>query len=105
MHELVEAIRSSPAPFATRIVAVDGLGGAGKTTLAERLAADLDAPVVHTDDFASWDDPVDWWPVLLEQVLEPLAVGQAARFTPTSWADCRAPRSSSSLRRSSSSRA
>src|SRR5262249_5029682 len=85
MHDLVDAIRSSPAPFATRVVAVDGLGGAGKTTLAERLAAELDAPVVHTDDFASWDNPVDWWPDLLEQVLEPLAAGRAARFTPTSW--------------------
>ena len=85
MHDLLEAIRSSPAPFATRVVAVDGLGGAGKTTLAEGLAAELDAPVVHTDDFASWDNPVGWWPDLLEQVLEPLAAGCAARFTPTSW--------------------
>ena len=32
-----------------------------------------------------WDNPVDWWPALLEQVLEPLAAGRAARFTPTSW--------------------
>ena len=85
MQELIEAIRSSPARLPTRIVAVDGLGGAGKTTLAERLAAELDAPVVHTDDFAGWDNPVDWWPALLEQVLEPLAAGRVARFTPTSW--------------------
>ena len=85
MHDLVEAIRSTPANLATRMVAVDGLGGAGKTTLAERLAAELDAPTVHTDDFAGWDNPVDWWPAVLEQVLEPLAAGRAARFTPTSW--------------------
>ena len=85
MDDLVEQIRSSPAPFATRIVAVDGLGGAGKTSLAERLAAELGAPVVHTDDFASWDDPIDWWPALLEQVLQPLAAGRAVRFTPSSW--------------------
>jgi uridine kinase len=85
MHDLIGEIRSSPARFATRIVAVDGLGGAGKTTLADRLAAELDARVVHTDDFAGWENPVDWWPALLEQVLEPLAAGRAARFTPTSW--------------------
>jgi uridine kinase len=85
MQELVDEIRSAPARFATRIVAVDGLGGAGKTTLAERLAGALDAPVVHTDDFASWENPVDWWPALLEEVLEPLAAGRSARFTPTSW--------------------
>ena len=85
--ELVDEIRASspPAGVGTRIVAVDGLGGAGKTTLAERIARELDAPVVHTDDFASWDDPVGWWPKLLEQVLEPLAAGRLARFTPSSW--------------------
>lgn len=85
MRDLVEAIRSTPSHVATRIIAVDGLGGAGKTTLAERLAAELGAPVVHTDDFAGWDDPVDWSPALVEQVLEPLAAGRPARFTPTSW--------------------
>ena len=69
-----------------RIVAVDGPGGAGKTTVAEALAAALGgAPVVHTDDFASWDHPVDWWPRLREQVLEPLRRGQPVRFLPTAW--------------------
>jgi uridine kinase len=85
MDDLLEAIRAAPARFATRIVAVDGLGGAGKTALAERIAQRLQAPVVHTDDFASWENPVDWWPALLAQVLEPLAAGRAACFTPTSW--------------------
>jgi uridine kinase len=69
----------------TRIVAVDGRGGAGKSTLAERLASELDATIVHTDDFASWESPVEWWPALLEQVLEPLARGETAAFVPNSW--------------------
>ncbi|MFL5928725.1 MAG: hypothetical protein ACJ77E_17480 [Gaiellaceae bacterium] len=52
----VAAIDSSKAPagMTTRIVGIDGPGGAGKTTLSERLAAELDAPIVHTDDFAGW---------------------------------------------------
>ena len=85
--ELAEAVRSSRAPegVAVRIVAVDGPGGSGKSSLARLLAAELGAPVVHTDDFASWDEPVDWWPRLLEQALVPLAAGQAARFVPSSW--------------------
>lgn len=67
----------------TRIVAIDGRGGAGKSTLAARLSELLGgAPVVHTDDFASWDNPIDWWPELLAQVLEPLARGDAASFVP-----------------------
>ena len=72
----------------TKIVAVDGPGGAGKSTLAAHLAAALgDAPVVHTDDFASWDDPLDWWPRLLKDVLEPLSRGETARYRRTNWGD------------------
>ncbi|HJQ74594.1 MAG TPA: AAA family ATPase [Gaiellaceae bacterium] len=72
----------------TRIVAIDGPGGAGKTTLAARLAEQLGATaVIHTDDFASWENPVDWWPALIEQALEPLAAGAVARYQPTSWTE------------------
>lgn len=72
----------------TKIVAVDGPGGAGKSTLAEQLAAALgNAPVVHTDDFASWDNPLDWWPRLLKDVLEPLFRGETARYRRTNWSD------------------
>jgi uridine kinase/uncharacterized cupin superfamily protein len=74
-----------PPGVRTRIVAVDGPGGAGKSSLADRLARELDAQVIHTDDFASWENPVDWWPALIELALEPLAAGRAARYTPTSW--------------------
>jgi len=55
-----------------RIVAIDGPGGAGKSTLAARVAGALDAQVVRTDDFASWDEPFEWWPRLIKQVLAPL---------------------------------
>jgi len=83
----VRALRSSrpPAGTATRIVAVDGPGGAGKSTLAERLAEALDAPVVHTDDFASWDEPLDWWPRLRDEVLVPLSRGERARYRKSDW--------------------
>lgn len=76
----------------TQIIAIDGLGGAGKSTLADWLAARLDAAVIHTDDFASWEDPIDWWPRLKELVLEPLAAGRPARYEPTRWGgDAREP--------------
>ena len=84
---VLDAVRAARAPAGvrTRIVAVDGAGGAGKSSLAAWLAGRLDAPVIHTDDFASWDDPVDWWPELIERALEPLAAGEPACYQPTSW--------------------
>jgi predicted kinase len=66
LTDVIDAVRASQAPtdVRTRIVAVDGHGGAGKSSLAQLLSAELGAPVVHTDDFASWDNPLDWWPVV-----------------------------------------
>ncbi len=85
LPDLVAAIRARPGRGATRITAVDGLGGAGKSTLAAAIASALDAVVVRTDDFARWDNSIDWWPELLARVLVPLARGDVARFTPTAW--------------------
>jgi len=87
VKDVIDAVRSAEPPTGvkTRIVAVDGPGGAGKSSLADRLAQELDAQIVHTDDFASWENPVDWWPNLIELALEPLAAGRPARYTPTTW--------------------
>ena len=72
--------------MATRIVAVDGHGGAGKSTFAERLSEALGGvPVAHTDDFASWEVPIDWWPRCIAELLEPLARGETARYEVTAW--------------------
>jgi uridine kinase len=84
LRDLLAAIGSSRAPAGvlTRIVAVDGPGGAGKSSFAQWLAQ-LDARIIHTDDFASGENPINWWPHLLELVLEPLAAGRPARYQPT----------------------
>jgi uridine kinase len=74
-------------PGSPRLVAVDGPGGSGKSTFAARLARHAGAPLVHTDDFASWDEPIDWWPRLLTQVIEPLVNGHPARYQRYDWAD------------------
>jgi uridine kinase len=66
---------TSPEGMQTRIVAIDGCGGAGKSSLAAKLAALLDdCPLIHTDDFASWDHPLDWYPRMITQVVEPCPV-------------------------------
>ncbi len=70
----------------TRIVAVDGAGGAGKSSLARHLAAALgDCEIVHTDDFASWENPINWWPGLIEKLLEPISREESSRFQPSQW--------------------
>ncbi len=72
--------------MSTRVIAVDGLGGAGKSTLAARLSQALGSvAIVHTDDFASWTDSLDWWPRLIQQVLVPLSKGLPARFQRYDW--------------------
>ena len=69
-----------------RLVGVDGCGGAGKTTFAARLSrAAHDAPVVHTDDFASFDEPTQWWPRMLQELVEPLLRGEPASYRPYDW--------------------
>ena len=87
LEQMMKAIRVSKAPqyMSTRVIAVDGLGGSGKSSLSDWLARELDALVVHTDDFASWDNPTEWWPELLQKVLKPIAAGQPARYIPNSW--------------------
>lgn len=69
----------------TRLVAVDGPSGAGKSTFAAKLAAQLDAQLISTDHFATWDDPATgWWPTL-RRALEEVAGGHEARYRKTDW--------------------
>lgn len=44
-----------------------------------------DAPIVETDDFASWDNQFDWWPAFEQLVLGPLARGETARYPSHDW--------------------
>jgi uridine kinase len=82
---IVSTVLARPGPV--RLVAIDGPGGAGKSTFAAVLAEAFDgAPVVPTDDFASADNPIDWWPRLLEQVIAPLSRREAVRYRRYDWA-------------------
>jgi energy-coupling factor transporter ATP-binding protein EcfA2 len=73
-----------------RLVVVDGPSGSGKSTVARELAAALAADgvrvtIVPTDHFATWADPVSWWPRLVSGVLEPLRAGRPGRYQRMSW--------------------
>jgi uridine kinase len=74
-----------PRLGAVTLVAIDGPSGSGKSTYADGLAAELGAEIIRTDDFATWDDPVAWWPRLRDGVLEPLAAGRPGAYRRTEW--------------------
>ncbi len=90
---LVDAITSGEARLgSTRLVAVDGPAGSGKTTLAERLRSHLlgvgvDVALLHMDDL------YDGWTGLdealagrvLAQVVQPLSSGTSARWQRYDW--------------------
>ncbi len=69
-----------------RIVAVDGRGGGGKSSLAGRLAGVLpDTAVVHSDDVAWFHSVFAWDDLMIEGVLRPLHAGDAVHYQPPSW--------------------
>jgi hypothetical protein len=79
---------------AVRLLAIDGPSGSGKSMLAGRMvvglrAAGLRTVLLSTDHFATWDDPVSWWPRLVGGVLEPLAAGRSGGYRRVEWADGR----------------
>lgn len=69
-----------------RVIAVDGRGASGKSTLAARLCALAPASaVVHTDDLA-WHEPLfAWGHLLADDVLRPLHEGRALSYRPPQW--------------------
>jgi uridine kinase len=89
VERIVEEIWARPPRLGeTRLVAVDGPSGAGKTMFAARLAEAIGpgTPVVHTDDLLDgWGDQVTFWPRLEEWVLAPLREGRPGRFRRYDW--------------------
>ena len=85
MDVIVAEILQAPPVGATRIVAVDGRAGSGKSSLARRLAERTGATLVHTDDFAAWDNLAGWWPRFDAEVVLPLLDGRDAHFQVRDW--------------------
>ena len=84
----IESGMGGKRPF---LVAIDGGSAGGKSTLGEALARELDATLIHMDDFflpmemrteARFAQPGGnvHWERVLEEVLKPLAEGKAPEY-------------------------
>jgi uridine kinase len=81
-----ELERTAPKAGRTRVVAIDGRSGSGKTALAARLRSELRAPVVTLEDlYGGWDGLEHGIDLLVSEVLEPLGAGSAARVPRYDW--------------------
>jgi uridine kinase len=70
----------------TRVIAIDGRSGAGKSSLAACLRGGLGAPVVSLEDlYGGWDGLERGIDLLVSEVLEPLSAARAARVPRYDW--------------------
>lgn len=97
---IVEAIRQCLSNQKIVVVSLDGGSGAGKTTLAIEVASQVDATIIHCDDFfdatisnAEWETAslekrccrcIDW-SRLQKEVLYPLINGETVYYHPFSF--------------------
>lgn len=92
VSEIVRAALAAPARLGgARLVLIDGPAGAGKTSLASRVASELVASglvatVVHGDDlYEGWTGLGTLWATLGPLVIEPLSRGEDATFDRWDW--------------------
>jgi uridine kinase len=75
-----------PRAATTRVIAIDGRAGAGKSTLARRLAELIDAPIVQLEQlYPGWDGLQAGIDLLVEAVLIPLSAGRVAQVPRYDW--------------------
>lgn len=69
-----------------KFIGIDGHGGSGKSTFAETLAKQLNATLIHTDDFASHQVPFEWQQKLIDAVFNPIISGaKTLNYMPSKW--------------------
>lgn len=85
--DLAERLRTfAPRAGETRVVAVDGRSGAGKTTLARRLTDQLGATLVQLEDlYDGWDGLEAGIALAAADVLAPLPAGRAGAYRRYDW--------------------
>lgn len=82
---LAHARAAAPTLGKGRLICVDGLAGAGKSTLAGALARATGAPVIHSDDLLAGWAGLPGLGATIEALLRPLAAGRASTWRRWDW--------------------
>jgi uridine kinase len=86
VDDLARHIDAVVGTRATKLIAIDGWGGAGKSRLGSELEKRLPSvAVVHTDDFAGPRQPSWDWSRFAREVLGSLLADRPARFKRYDW--------------------
>jgi uridine kinase len=82
---LAHAEAASPTLGAGRLICIDGLAGAGKSTLAASLAALTRAPVIHADELLEGWRGLPGLGATIDALLRPLAEGRPSAWRRWDW--------------------
>ncbi|MEO5662046.1 MAG: 4-amino-4-deoxy-L-arabinose transferase [Nocardioides sp.] len=82
---LTHALASPPTLGDGRLICVDGLTGAGKTTLSESLASLTGAPVIHADELLEGWGGLPGLGATIDALLRPLAAGRSSTWRRWDW--------------------
>lgn len=82
---LAHALSAPPTLGSGRLICIDGLAGAGKTTLAATLRGLTGAPVLHADELLEGWNGLPSLGATIEAVLRPLAADRASSWRRWDW--------------------
>jgi uridine kinase len=86
LNQLAKKLPNSKIALPIKFISIDGHAGSGKSRFAKLLSEEMKCEVIHTDDFASWDHPLDWWPRLISEIFEPIKNGaQYLSYEKSTW--------------------
>jgi len=86
LDDLLEGVwRRQPACGRTRVIAIDGPSGAGKTTLAAQLASRSGASTLHLEDLYRGWHGLETGPAAAARILQAVATDAIAREPRWDW--------------------
>ena len=86
MEDLIQKIKSLRGKQPTLLIGIDGLGGAGKSTVANFIKDNIpDTTIVEMDDFYIPELTRDDWDRVYEQVIKPLKTNASASYQRFDW--------------------